>query len=151
MLPVFRSALLLLITCMPGAACSAGGLPHAELDIKTHRISVEVANTPDAQQTGLMHRKALAPDQGMVFVNPDSEIRCMWMKNTLIPLSVAFIDEQGRILGIEDMQPQTRDHHCSKAPARFALEMNHGWFGRNSIQPGDTVRGLDRLPAWRPY
>jgi uncharacterized membrane protein (UPF0127 family) len=151
MLPVFRSALLLLITCMSGAACAAGGLPLAELDIKTHRISVEVANTPDTQQAGLMHRKALAQNQGMVFVNPDSEIRCMWMKNTLIPLSVAFIDEQGRILGIEDMQPHTRDHHCSKAPAQFALEMNLGWFGQNNIKPGDTVRGLDRLPAWRPY
>jgi uncharacterized membrane protein (UPF0127 family) len=151
MLPALRCVLLSLIACQPGTTGAAGILPLGELDIKSHRISVEVANTPDAQQTGLMHRKVLAQNRGMVFVNPDSEIRCMWMKNTLIPLSVAFIDEQGRILGIEDMQPHTRDHHCSKAPARFALEMNLGWFGRNNIQPGDTVRGLDRLPAWRPY
>jgi uncharacterized membrane protein (UPF0127 family) len=74
----------------------------------------------------------------------------MWMKNTLIPLSVAFLDERGRILNIEDMQPNTRDYHCSKEAARFALEMNLGWFDMNNVKPGDSVRGVDSLPAWRP-
>lgn len=71
----------------------------------------------------------------------------MWMKNTFLPLSVAFVDAQGRIINIEDMQPHSEDNHCAAAPARFALEMNQGWFRERGIKPGDTLRGFDRLPS----
>jgi len=73
----------------------------------------------------------------------------MWMKNTLLPLSVAFVDARGRVINIEDMQPHTTDNHCAAGPARFALEMNLGWFAERGIKAGDTLRGFDRLPAPR--
>jgi hypothetical protein len=141
------TALFLLLAGWLGIACAQGALPLAELSVNARPIKAEVANTPTARQAGLMHRKGLPAQEGMLFVNPDSEIQCMWMKNTLIPLSVAFLDAQGRILNIEDMQPNTYDYHCSRAPARYALEMNLGWFRDNRVQTGDTVRGLERLPA----
>jgi uncharacterized membrane protein (UPF0127 family) len=81
----------------------------------------------------------------MVFIFDDATTQCMWMKNTLIPLSVAFIDEAGAILNIEDMQPQTEQTHCSSGPARFALEMNLGWFAQRGIKAGTKLGGLERL------
>ncbi len=143
---IIRPALILLITGVLNTACAQASLPLAKLGINAHRIKVEVAYTPSARQTGLMHRNALPAQQGMLFANPGSDTRCMWMKNTLIPLSVAFIDAQGHILNIEDMQPNTRDYHCSRAPAQYALEMNLGWFHENNVKTGDKVQGLERLP-----
>ncbi|MDY0048596.1 MAG: DUF192 domain-containing protein, partial [Thauera propionica] len=101
------------------------------------------------RQIGLMNRRTMPLHRGMVFVFPEDARHCMWMKNTYLPLSVAFLDAQGRVLNIEDMQPQTEDNHCASAPARFALEMNLGWFRERGIKPGDTLRGIDRLPAAR--
>lgn len=144
-----KTATLLSLFCL-SLACSALAqerLALAELGIKARRITVEVANTPAARTTGLMYRQSLPPQQGMVFVYPDSGTLCMWMKNTPLPLSVAFIDAQGRIVNIADMQPNTRDHHCSSIPARYALEMNHGWFRQNNIASGDRVTGLASLQA----
>lgn len=144
MLTAFRLALFLLLA---SAANAQAGLPFAELDINAQRIKVEVARTPTARQTGLMHRRNLLARQGMLFVYPRSDTECMWMKSTLIPLSVAFIDAQGRIINIADMQPNTRDYHCSTSPAQYALEMNLGWFRKNDIKTGDKVRGLKHLRA----
>jgi uncharacterized membrane protein (UPF0127 family) len=96
-----------------------------------------------------MHRQAMPVHRGMVFVFTQDARHCMWMKNTLIPLSVAFMDREGRILNIEDMQPQTEDSHCAAAPARFALEMNKGWFAERGISLGARIRGIDRLPPPR--
>ncbi len=130
------------------AACVAGarGNPAlAELGINAQRFEAELAVTTTAREKGLMHRRALPPQRGMLFVYPRSGPVCMWMKNTLIPLSVAFVDANGRILNIEDMRPYTLDSHCARAPARYALEMNLGWFRDNGIQPGDTVTGLESL------
>jgi uncharacterized protein len=118
----------------------------AELTVDIFRIQAEVANTPEAREKGLMFRQAMPEAQGMVFVFPKADKVCMWMANTLIPLSVAFMDEKGKILNIEDMQPQTKTIHCSVAPATFALEMNLGWFQTHGISPGRTVGGTDRLP-----
>lgn len=142
-----RSALLFLLAGMLGSAWAQYAPPLAELGINAKRIKPEVASTPATRQIGLMHRKALPAQQGMLFVYPDSDVRCMWMKNTLIPLSVAFIDGNGRILNIEDMQPNTRDYHCSVSPAQYALETNLGWFRDNGIKTGDTVSGLESLTA----
>lgn len=145
--PFARSALSLLLALVWGCAWPQGMSLLAELGINAQRVYVEVARTPSERQTGLMHRKSLPAQQGMLFVYPHSDSHCMWMKNTLIPLSVAFIDESGRILNIEDMQPNTRDYHCATAPALYALEMNLGWFRSKGIHSGDKVRGLQRLPG----
>jgi len=88
----------------------------------------------------------MAANQGMLFVFPRAERHCMWMRNTYIPLSVAFIDDQGKILNIEDMKPQTETSHCANAPARFALEMNRGWFAEKGIKPGQRIGGLEKSP-----
>ena len=127
-------------------AQEADRLPVAELGAGMYRIEAEVANTFRSRQTGLMNRSVMPLQRGMVFVFPEDATHCMWMVNTFLPLSVAFIDAGGRILNIEDMQPQTRDSHCAAAPARFALEMNQGWFSERGIRAGDVLRGIDRLP-----
>ncbi|MBP6500703.1 MAG: DUF192 domain-containing protein [Thauera sp.] len=114
-----------------------------------YRIEAEVAHTFETRQVGLMNRAAMPLHRGMVFVFPEARAHCMWMKNTPLPLSVAFVDDGGRVINVEDMQPHTTDNHCAAGPARFALEMNLGWFAERGIKAGDTLRGFDRLPAPR--
>jgi len=129
----------------PGAV-RADPLLTYPLKIKGHAIRVEVANTEDTRRTGLMFRDALPENQGMLFVYETEGRHAMWMKNTLIPLSVAFIDRSGRIINIEDMQPQTEDTHGAQASAAFSLEANRGWFTKRGIKAGDRVQGLERVP-----
>lgn len=136
-----------LLMALPAMAAAA--MPVVELGAGMFRIQVEVAHTDASRQLGLMNRREMPAHNGMVFVFPQDARHCMWMRNTFIPLSVAFLDEQGRILNIADMQPQTEDSHCAAAPARFALEMNQGWFRERGLKPGDAIRGVDRLPAPR--
>jgi uncharacterized membrane protein (UPF0127 family) len=116
--------------------------PTTTLNIGMHLIKAEVAVSDEQRAQGLMFREKMAPNEGMVFRFPETRHICMWMKNTLLPLSVAFIDEKGRIINIEDMQPQTLNAHCAKKPARFALEMNQGWFRQKNIRSGLQVTGL---------
>lgn len=132
-----------------GIAAAQQAMPRAELGAGMFRIEAEVAHTFQNRQIGLMNRRTMPQHQGMVFVFPEDARHCMWMKNTYLPLSVAFLDAQGRVINIEDMQPQTEDNHCAAAPARFALEMNLGWFRERGIKPGDALRGVERLPAAR--
>ncbi|MBI4755510.1 MAG: DUF192 domain-containing protein [Betaproteobacteria bacterium] len=120
-----------------------------ELAAGIHRIEAEVANTFEGRATGLMHRSAMAAGRGMLFVFPDVAVHCMWMRNTLIPLSVAFLDEGGRIINIEDMQAQTETNHCARRPARYALEMNLGWFRQRGVKAGAAIAGMDRAPPPR--
>ena len=120
-------------------------MPRTELSAGMYRIEAEVAATQDSRMTWLMQRRSMPPNQGMLFVFTQPQRHCMWMKNTLLPLSVAFLDDEGRILNVEDMQPQTEDNHCAARPARFALEMNLGWFQQRGIKPGLKVGGVDRL------
>lgn len=122
-------------------------LPLAELAVGMYRIEAELAHTPEARQIGLMNRKNMSDQRGMVFVFTVEARHCMWMKNTLIPLSVAFIDAQGHILNIEQMQPHTENSHCAAADARYALEMNSGWFAARGIAAGRKVLGVARLPS----
>jgi uncharacterized membrane protein (UPF0127 family) len=131
------------------AATALAPLSHAQqafpvttLSIGIHLIKAEVAVSDVQRAQGLMFREKMAPGEGMVFRFPEIRHICMWMKNTLLPLSVAFIDEKGRIINIEDMQPQTLNAHCAKKPARYALEMNQGWFKQKNIRPGIQVTGL---------
>lgn len=108
-------------------------------------IKAEIAAAPAQREQGLMFREKMAPNEGMVFVFEGPAEVCMWMKNTLLPLSVAFIDGNGKIVNIEDMQPQTLDSHCAKKLVRYALEMNLGWFKQKNIKPGTVIDGLPKV------
>jgi len=131
------------------ASVAFAQLPILELSAGIHVIRAEAAFTFETRAQGLMFRKHLGPNEGMFFIFPQSELHCMWMKNTLIPLSVAFVDEKGKIVSISDMQPQTEISHCAAAPAKFALEMPAGWFAKKGIKSGTTIQGLEKAPAAR--
>lgn len=124
----------------------AQSMPVMELTAGFHRIEAEVASTPQTRAQGLMYRREMAPQHGMLFVFTQDAAHCMWMKNTLIPLSVAFLDASGRIINVEDMQPQSEENHCAKQPARYALEMNPGWFSQRGLKRGDSIGGIERAP-----
>lgn len=115
--------------------------------IGIHVVQAEVANTFQTRAQGLMFRKTMAASHGMLFVFPLAEQQCMWMRNTLLPLSVAFMDERGVILNIADMKPLDETTHCSSGPARYALEMNQGWFAAKGLKAGLKVGGLEAAPG----
>jgi hypothetical protein len=118
--------------------------PVAQVTAGIHVIKAEVAATEPSRQQGLMFREKMGQNEGMVFLFEGPATVCMWMKNTLIPLSVAFLDSDGKIINIEDMQPHSTESHCAKKPARYALEMNQGWFKQKNIKPGIAIEGLPR-------
>ena len=118
------------------------GLPTMKLTVGATDITVEIAATEAHRQIGLMNRFSLPPDHGMLFVFEDVRPLSFWMRNTYVPLSIAFIDAQGRILNIEDMAPRDERSTWSKGPALYALEMRKGWFAQKGIGPGTVVRGL---------
>lgn len=125
------------------AAGATGPLgPTLDLAIGHHILRAEVADTEAERSLGLMYRDALQPDHGMLFVYPDSLPRSFWMRNTRIPLSIAFLDARGVIVSMADMQPYDETPIPSGGPAMFALEMSQGWFEERGIAPGDTIRGL---------
>ncbi|PKO89445.1 MAG: hypothetical protein CVU18_03835 [Betaproteobacteria bacterium HGW-Betaproteobacteria-12] len=131
---------------LSAAVWAQAALPVIELTAGFHRIEAEVAATDRNRQTGLMNRQAMPQQRGMLFVFTEENTHCMWMRNTLLPLSVAFIDAEGGIINIEDMQPHSEDNHCARRPARYALEMNRGWFTQRGIAAGAKLRGLERAP-----
>lgn len=136
-------ALLLCAAISNGADATAQQrFPVIPLTAGMYVIHAEVAAREAEREQGLMFREKMGASEGMVFVFDALATTCMWMKNTLIPLSVAFIDESGKIINIEDMKPQTTDSHCTERPARYALEMNIGWFKQKGIKPGATIGGL---------
>jgi uncharacterized membrane protein (UPF0127 family) len=120
-------------------------LPTVQLNAGMHLIHAEVAADFTTRAQGLMYRESLGPNAGMLFIFEQPAIHCMWMKNTLIPLSVAFIDANGVILNIADMQPQSEQSHCAAKPALLALEMTRGWFAQHGIKPGARLKGLEKL------
>ena len=132
----------LALSTLTGAHAQNVRFGQTELTAGMHRIQAEVAADDSARQQGLMFREKMATNAGMVFVFDQVARQCMWMKNTLLPLSVAFIDEGGKIVNIEDMQPQSLDNHCSSKPVKYALEMNLGWFKQRHIKPGMPIGGL---------
>jgi uncharacterized membrane protein (UPF0127 family) len=138
----------LLTTAVPGSAQQAQ-LPLLELFAGMHRIEAEIAATSDSRQVGMMQRTIMPPQRGMLFVFPEVAKHCMWMRNTLLPLSVAFLDESGRIINVEDMQPKTENNHCSTKPARYALEMNLGWFRSRGLGAGLAITGIEKAPSGR--
>ena len=141
--------LLTLAAAILASPAMAQQLPGMELAAGFHRIEAEVAFTNETRTRGLMNRKSMASQRGMLFVFDATATHCMWMRNTLMPLSVAFLDEQGRIINIEDMEPQTENNHCSAKPAKYALEMNRGWFSQRGIKAGTAIGGIERAPAAR--
>ena len=131
---------------LAAAAPAQESMPVMELTAGMHRIEAEVAANDQNRQVGLMNRRVMPPQRGMLFVFGRENTHCMWMRNTYLPLSVAFMDADGVIINIEDMQPQTESNHCAKTPARYALEMNQGWFAQRGIKPGTRLGGIDKAP-----
>ena len=117
----------------------------SQVKIGPHALKVDVAAAEEQRMQGLMYRKSMPAEEGMLFIFDERAYHSMWMKNTLIPLSVAFVDKDGVILNILDMEPQTLDSHMAAGPAVYAIETNKGWFAAKKIKPGDRVTGLPRL------
>lgn len=116
-------------------------LPRIKLQAGMHQIDTQLAATPEQRSTGLMFRKDMPQHEGMLFVLEQPASQCFWMKNTLLPLTAAFIADDGRIVNLADMKPQTTDSHCSTEPVRYVLEMNQGWFGKRGIKAGFKLGG----------
>jgi uncharacterized membrane protein (UPF0127 family) len=134
-----RTAIAFLVLA---AAPAAAQHPVVQLNAGMHLIRAEVVSDPATRAQGLMHRKSLAQNAGMLFVFDERAPHCMWMKNTLIPLSVAFIDERGAIVNIADMEPHSEASHCAAQPVRYALEVNRGWFAARGVKPGSRLGGI---------
>ena len=134
-----------LLTALHGAAWSQETpqlqLPRVTLSAGMHLIQTQVASTPEQRATGLMHRKEMPANEGMLFVFEQRAGQCFWMKNTLLPLTAAFVADDGTIVNLADMKPQTLDSHCSAEPVRYVLEMNQGWFAKRGIQAGAKLSG----------
>jgi len=137
---------LLVSLMLCAAPALAQELPVVQLSAGMHLIRAEVAADYPSRGRGLMHRKSLGANAGMLFVFDQAAIHCMWMKNTYVPLSVAFLDEHGTIVNIADMQPHSEQSHCATRPTVYALEMAQGWFAQRGIKPGAKLGGLDKLP-----
>jgi uncharacterized protein len=137
----FATLLAALLVSAPLAATADPALPRLKLQAGAHTLQVEVAATPQQRQTGLMGRKSLADDAGMLFIFEHKDIHCFWMKNTLIPLSIAFLADDGSIVNLADMQPRTLAFHCPREAVRYALEVRQGGFRQRGIDAGSRVRG----------
>lgn len=150
--PVSRIVIALLLTSTSSMVLSqtAGkpqmDLPRAQLQAGMHLLQVQVASTGQQREVGLMWRKEMPIQEGMLFVFEQAAGQCFWMRNTLIPLTAAFIADDGTIVNLADMQPQSDTSHCSGQPVRFVLEMNQGWFAKRGIRPGQKIGG----PFFRP-
>jgi uncharacterized membrane protein (UPF0127 family) len=145
-----RTWLTLLLS---GLACSAlsqdmpqTNLPRIKLQAGMHQIDTQVAQTPDQRSMGLMFRKDMPQHEGMLFVFEQPTKQCFWMKNTFLPLTAAFVADDGTIVNLVDMKPQTTDSHCSEKPVRFVLEMNQGWFAKKGLKAGSRVSGAAFKP-----
>ena len=121
-------------------------LPKIRLNAGIHNIDAQVAQTPEQREIGLMFRPSMPANEGMLFTFERPAQQCFWMKNTLIPLDAAFVDDSGAIVNIERMKPQTLDGHCSEKPVRYVLEMNDGWFAKRGIKPGFKLKGAPWAP-----
>lgn len=116
-------------------------LQRIKLSAGMHLIDAQVALTPEQRQIGLMFRKDMPQQEGMIFVFEETSRQCFWMKNTLLPLTAAFVADDGTIVNMADMKPQTTDSHCSVQPVRYVLEMNQGWFVKKGIKAGSKLGG----------
>jgi len=139
-----RRAGVIAMFCFAALASAQDGpqrLAQVRLNAGIHNINAELASTPQQREIGLMFRTAMPANDGMLFAFEQPGQQCFWMRNTLIPLSVAFLGDDGSVVNIDDMKPQTLDSHCSAKPVRFVLEMNEGWFAKRGIKAGSRLRG----------
>ena len=138
-----RAAAIAALCCAALASAQDGPqkLAQVRLNAGIHNINAELASTPQQREIGLMFRTAMPANDGMLFVFEQPGQQCFWMRNTLIPLSIAFLGDDGSVVNIDDMKPQTLDSHCSAKPVRFVLEMNEGWFAKRGIKAGSRLRG----------
>ena len=147
---IFKKQLLRLLTVISLLAPSIAlaqlnvDLPTIELKAGMYRIQAELADNPKAREVGLMNRTSMPTNSGMLFVFEQKAGHCFWMNNTKIPLSIAFIGDDGKIVNIEEMQADTTNNHCPKAAVRYALEMNKQWFAERVIVPGTVITGLPK-------
>ena len=137
------AGLITLAAALPASAQNQPqmNLQRVEITAGMHRIDAQVAIAPQERQTGLMHRKEMPAHEGMLFVFEQPATQCFWMKNTLLPLTAAFVADDGTIVNLADMKPQTEDSHCSAKPVRYVLEMNQGWFAKRGIKAGARLGG----------
>ncbi|MFT3721806.1 DUF192 domain-containing protein [Pseudorhodoferax sp.] len=146
----FRLLAALLSIAFAGAAAAQEepqlDLPRTQLATGMYRIDAQVAATPLQRQIGLMYRRQMPQHEGMLFAFEEPAVQCFWMKNTPLPLTAAFVDDEGTIVNLVDMQPQTTASHCSTRPVRFVLEMNQGWFSKKGIKAGTRLAG----PPFQP-
>lgn len=145
-IPIRYASLFAILTLLMPPALAASVMPKISLALGSGTLEVEVASDQSQRAQGLMHRTSLATNQGMLFVYPAPAYFCMWMKNTLVPLSVAFIDAQGRVINMAEMMPQTETNHCTERHATYALEVNRGWFTKHGVQSGTQIIGLEKAP-----
>ena len=116
-------------------------LPRTTLTVGMYQLDTQLALTQEQQMTGLMFRKNMPQQEAMLFVFPAASKQCFWMKNTILPLTAAFVADDGTIVNLEDMKPQTTNSHCSEKPVRFVLEVNQGWFGKRGFKAGSKLSG----------
>lgn len=133
------AALLCIVLCACGDEPKPQRLPKKEITLGGRTIAVEVASSVETQRTGMMYRKEIGPDEGMLFIFSEAKPLSFYMKNTYVPLSIAFIRSDGQILNIEEMEPLSLESHSSSAPCRYALEMPEGWFEKSGVKAGDFV------------
>jgi uncharacterized protein len=132
---------LWLVSPIASAQSPQMDLQRTHISAGMYQIDAQIALTPQQQQTGLMYRKEMPQAEGMLFVFEQASTQCFWMKNTLLPLTAAFVADDGRIVNLVDMQPLSLDSHCSEEPVRFVLEMNQGWFAKKNIKKGTRLSG----------
>lgn len=133
--------LLAAASCVAQAEEPQMNLPRVELHAGMYRINAQMARTPEQRQMGLMYRQSMPEHEGMLFIFDAPSVQCFWMKNTLLPLTAAFVADDGTIVNLVDMQPRTEDSHCSDKPVRYVLEMNQGWFAKKGFKSGTRLSG----------
>ena len=136
---------LILVFLFTNHSVAQVSLSKVKIEIGTKTLIAEIAETDEEQEEGLMHRDTLAKDHGMLFLFEDGSTPCFWMKDTKIPLSIAFINKENTIVKIEDMQPLTENEHCSGSPIVLGLEVNQSWFKENNIKAGDKILSIKRI------
>jgi uncharacterized membrane protein (UPF0127 family) len=140
-----RRVLLALVCSLLTSAVWPQGEPQnlaaVTLKVGMHNIRAQLAITPQQRQIGLMHRREMPSHEGMLFVFDAPAQQCFWMRNTLLPLTIAFLADDGTVVNLADMKPQSDESHCSAEPVRYALEMNQGWFAKRGVKPGTRIGG----------
>ena len=148
--PMKRLIQLILIALIPLSLLAQEGpqtnLPRIKLQLGMYQIDAQVAQTPEQRSIGLMYRADMPAHEGMLFVFEQVSRQCFWMRNTLLPLTAAFVAEDGTIVNLADMKPQTTDSHCSTKPVRFVLEMHQGWFAKKGFKAGTRLIGVPFKP-----